>query len=344
MTKEKIQHNFLYVLFAIVGSIGLFILSPYFTVLFVAVMFAILFKPMYVRLESWAKGRKAVSALVATIIVMMVVLIPVSLIGFQVFQEAKQLYIAFADGTISTGPLSMAAQRYMPQAGAMFSADINQYVEKGLQWLLGNLSTWFSSVVGIFAGFFLMLFILFFLFKDGDMFKKLLVSLSPFDEGHNKELLDRIEGSVASVVKGSLLVATLQGSLAGVGYMIVGVPNPVLWGVISIFASLIPGIGTALVIIPVLAFLLLAGHVSGAIILALWSGIFVWWSDSLIRPWFVGKQTKLHPLIVLLSALGGIQIFGFIGFLIGPIVFSILAALIGIYPQIMKEHMLEKEY
>jgi predicted PurR-regulated permease PerM len=338
MTKEKIQHNFLYSLFAIVGIIGLFILSPYFSVLFIAIMFAILFKPMHMRMESWMGGRKTISALVATIAVMLLVLVPVSLIGFQVFQESKQLYVAFADGTINMGPLNMVAQKYMPQVGAMFSADISQYIEKGLQWLLGNLSAWFSSVIGIVMGFFLMLFILFFLFRDGDLFKRMLVSLSPFDESHNKELLDQIESAIASVVKGSLMIAVLQGSLAGIGYMIVGVPSPVLWGVVSIFASLIPGIGTSLVIFPALIFLMLSGKVVATIILAIWGLVLVGGIDNLIRPTLVGKGAKLHPLIVLLSALGGIQLFGFIGFLIGPIVFSILAALMRIYPQIMKEH------
>lgn len=343
MTKEKIQHNLLYVLLAITTLIGLFILSPYFKAAFMALLFAVLFKPLYKKMEAWMGGRTLPSSLVATLIVMCIVIIPLSLIGFQVFQEAKQVYLSVMNNTIDTGIARGVLQKYAPQIAPTFSADINQYVAKGLQWMVGNLSVVFSSVAGMLVEFFLMLFILFFIFKDGGMFKGMLKSISPFDDAHNEYLLTKVEDSMASVVKGTLIVAAAQGTLAGVGYAITGVPNPVLWGVISIFASLIPGIGTSLVIIPALIFLLLSGNVTGVIVLALWSGILVWQIDNFIRPVLVGKRTKLHPLIVLLSALGGIQLFGFIGFLIGPVIFSILAALIEIYPQITREHVQKGE-
>ena len=343
MTKEKIQHNLLYALLAITTLVGLFILSPYFKTAFMALLFAILFRPLHKKMESWMGGRAMFSSLVVTLIVMFIVISPVSLIGFQVFQEAKQVYLSVMNNTIDTGIVHTILQKYAPQIAPTFSADVNQYVAQGLQWMVGNLSVVFSSVAGMLIEFFLMLFILFFIFKDGALFKNMLMAISPFDNAHNEYLLDKVEDSMASVVKGTLIVAAAQGTLAGIGYAITGVPNPVLWGVISIFASLVPGIGTSLVIVPALAFLLLSGNMTGVIVLALWSGILVWQIDNFIRPVLVGKRTNLHPLVVLLSALGGIQLFGFIGFLIGPVIFSILAALIEIYPRIMQEHAQNQE-
>jgi predicted PurR-regulated permease PerM len=343
MTKEKIQHNLLYVLLAVTTLMGLFIVSPYFEAVFMAMMFAILFRPVHKKMEAWVGGRAVISSLAATLSVMFIVLIPISLIGFQVFQEAKQVYLSFMNGTIDTGAINMLLQKYMPQAASAFSADINQYIAQGLQWLMGNLSALFSSVVGMLIEFFLILFVLFFIFKDGELFRRMLLSISPFDDRHNEELLNKIEDSMASVIKGTLIVAVAQGALAGIGYMITGVPNPVLWGVISIFASLVPGIGTALVVIPALIFLVLSGNIVGAIALAFWGFLLVGGVDNLLRPALVGKGAKLHPLIVLLSALGGIQIFGFIGFLVGPVIFSILAALIELYPRIMQEHTQEAQ-
>jgi predicted PurR-regulated permease PerM len=158
MTKEKMQHNLLYILLALVAFAGLYIISPYFKLMFMAMMFAILFKPLHKRVDGLIKNRKVISSLVATLIVMFIVVIPISLIGFQVFQEAKQVYLSFVNGSIDTSALHTLLATYMPQIAPAFSADINQYIAQALQWLMGNLSIVFSSVAGMLIQFFLMLF------------------------------------------------------------------------------------------------------------------------------------------------------------------------------------------
>ncbi|AKM78706.1 MAG: hypothetical protein UX49_C0047G0002 [Candidatus Wolfebacteria bacterium GW2011_GWC2_46_275] len=341
VTKEKLQHNFFFFLLAIMTIAGLFLLSPYADVFFVAIMFAILFKPMHRGILSAFRGRKTLSALVATLTVLLVVLIPLSFFGFQIFEEAKDLYIVIANSDLQTNGaanIGNALQRYAPQLAPALSADIGQYIVKGLQWVVTNLSTVFSSAVAIVVNFLLILFTLFFLFRDESVFRKTILALSPLEDAHNEELLNKVELAIASVTKGTLIVSLLQGVLTGIGFAVVGIPNPVLWASIAAFAAMIPAVGTGLVIVPAVAFLFVTGHVVLATVLAIWGFGIVGTVDNVVRPALIGKGINIHPLLILFSALGGLNFFGIIGFFVGPVVLAVLFALFEMYPKIVQNH------
>lgn len=344
MTKAKLQHNFFFILLATMTVAGLFLLSPYADVLFVAVMFAILFKPMHRGLLHAFRGRKNMSAFVATMTVMLVVLVPLSAFGLQIFEEAKDLYIVIANSDLQTNGaanIGSALQRYAPQVAPALSADIGQYVAKGLQWVVTNLSTVFSSAVAVVVNFLLILFTLFFLFRDEDVFRKMILTISPLEDAHNEELLNRVELAIASVTKGTLIVALLQGVLTGIGFAVVGIPNPILWASIATFAAMIPAVGTGLVIVPAVAFLFATGHGVAAAVLAVWGFGVVGTVDNVVRPALIGKGINIHPLLILFSALGGLNFFGIIGFFVGPVVLAVLFALFEMYPKIVQNHVNE---
>lgn len=344
MTKEKLQHNFFFILLAVMTVVGLFLLSPYADVFFVAIMFAIVFKPMHKGIKLAFNGRKTISALVATLTVMLAVLVPLSLFGYQIFQEAKDLYIALANsGVQENGTVNMggAMQRYAPQIAPALSADIGQYIGQGLQWVVTHLSTVFSSIAAILINFILILFTLFFLFRDEDTFRKMIVAVSPLEDAHNEELLNKIELAIASVTKGTLIVALLQGILTGIGFAVLGIPNPVLWASVAMFAAMIPAVGTGLVIVPAIMYLFITGHAIAAGILAVWGFGVVGTVDNFVRPALIGRGIKIHPLLILFSALGGLKFFGIIGFFVGPVVLAILFALFEMYPKIVQGHAAE---
>ncbi|OGM94717.1 hypothetical protein A2524_02370 [Candidatus Wolfebacteria bacterium RIFOXYD12_FULL_48_21] len=341
MTKEKIQHNFFFILLGVMTVAGLVLLSPYAGMFFVSIMFAIIFKPMHLRVRHLFGGHRNTSALITTLIVMMVVLIPLGFFGFQIFEEAKDLYLLIANEDMGNGIVAKtgtALQRYAPQLAPALSEDIGQYLGKGLQWAVTNLGVIFSSVATTMVDFVLVLFTLFFLFRDEETFRKMILALSPLQDAHSAELLDRVEAAIASVTKGTILVALLQGVLTGLGFALVGMPNPVLWASIAAFAAMVPAIGTGLVIVPAVAYLALIGHMSAATILAVWGVGIVGTVDNLLRPMLIGRGIKIHPLIILFSALGGLQFFGIIGFFVGPVVLAVLFTLFEMYPKIMQSH------
>lgn len=341
MTKEKLQHNFFFILLAAMTIAGLFLLSPYADVLFVAIMFAIVFKPMHKGILFALKGKRTLGALIATIAVMLVVLVPLSFFGYQIFEESKGLYVAIVNSDLQTDGASvigMTLQQYAPRMAPALSADIGQYVAKGLQWVVTNLSTVFSSVVAIVVNFLLILFTLFFLFRDEDVFRKMILAVSPLEDTHNEELLNRVEIAIASVTKGTIIVALLQGLLTGIGFAMVGIPNPVLWSSIAAMTAMIPAVGTGLVIVPAIVYLFVTGHTVAATVLAAWGFGIVGTVDNVVRPTLIGKGIKIHPLLILFSALGGLNFFGIIGFFVGPVVLAVLFALFEMYPKIMQNH------
>lgn len=341
MTKEKLQHNFYFIMLAIMTIAGLFLLSPYADVLFVAVMFAILFKPMHKGILRAFKGRKTLSALVSTATVMLVVLVPLGFFGYQIFIEAKDLYVVIADSdlqTNGTAGIGTALQRYVPQIAPTVSANIGQYVTQGLQWVVTHLSTVFSSAVSVVVNFLLILFTLFFLFRDAAMFKKMILAISPLQDVHNEELLNKVELAIGSVTKGTIIVSLLQGILTGIGFTVVGIPNPMLWASIATFAAMIPAVGTGLIIAPAVLFLFVTGHTIPAVVLAAWGVGVVGTVDNIVRPALIGKGINIHPLLILFSALGGLKFFGIIGFFVGPVVLAVLSALYEMYPRIIRNH------
>ena len=145
---------------------------------------------------------------------------------------------------------------------------------------------------------------------------------------------------VTCVIQGSVLVAVLQGVLAGVGFAVFRVPGAVLWGMVTVLAAFVPWVGTALTLVPAILFLLLADRGAAALGLTLWGVVVVGLTDNLLHPEFIGARAKVNPLLVLISVLGGLQAFGITGFLVGPIILSLFLALLEIYQQEFKRTLM----
>ena len=153
---------------------------------------------------------------------------------------------------------------------------------------------------------------------------------------HDETIFNKLALAINSVVRGNLAVAIIQGILTAVGFTIFGVPNAVLWGSVAAITALIPGIGTALVIFPAIIFLFISGEALSAFGLLLWGVMAVGLIDNFLGPKLASRGMRLHPFLILLSIFGGIGFFGPIGFLLGPIILSLLFALLEIYSLISK--------
>ena len=176
----------------------------------------------------------------------------------------------------------------------------------------------------------------FFLLKDGGKLKQKIISLSPLTKDEDEAIIKKIALSINSVIRGNLLIAVLQGISTSIGLTIVGVPNPIVWGTLAAVGALIPGVGTTIVLLPAIGYLYFTGQVIGAVGLLVWGILAVGMIDNFLGPKLVGKGAGLHPLLVLLSVLGGLILFGPIGFILGPLVISLLVVLLDIYADIFK--------
>lgn len=337
MNHKNVQLYFFILLLLIVLFFNVLIFLPFLELFLVVAILAAVSHPIYHKINKSVIKNKNLSAGLSVLVVLTIILIPVIFFVVQVFSEAKDVYLHIdsvnnnIDNLLT--PFSDKLNSLLPFDGL----DIGSYVSNFINNITASIGSIFSSIFKFITILFLGLVILFFFLRDGDHLLKKLIKISPLDDSHDKKILEKIRKTINSIIRGSLIVAILQGLLAWFGLLVFGVPNPALWGSLTILASLIPGVGTALVLAPATIYVFYTGTLLNAIGLLLWSVVIVGLIDNIIRPYLVGNRIKVHPFLILISILGGLLVFGFIGFLVGPLLLSILLVLIEIYPSIINK-------
>jgi predicted PurR-regulated permease PerM len=342
MNRKNSELYFLLLLLAGVLVITFFIFKPFLYVLILALVFSTVFAPIHKKLLDQTAQNKGLSALLSTLLVIIIFVVPLYFIATQIFRESANLYSSLSvNGGVTNlsntiGQAIHGLNKYSP-IPADFSFNLDLYIKQGLQWLMQNIGSIFSNAVRIIAGIILFIFSLYFLFKDGQKIKDGIIIFSPLKEEYDERIFSKLTLAINSVIRGSLIVAIIQGILTAVGFTIFSVPNPALWGSVTVIAALIPGIGTTMVIVPAILFLFFTGHILPAVGLLAWGVLAVGLIDNFLGPKLVEKGVHLHPFLILLSVLGGISFFGPMGFLLGPLVLSLLSALLDVYFTLQKE-------
>ncbi|MBI4919831.1 AI-2E family transporter [Candidatus Azambacteria bacterium] len=342
MNHQKSELYFLLTLLAVIFVLAFFIFKPFLYALILAAVFATVFEPVYKMALAITREKKGLAAFLSTVFVFIVVVVPLALLGAQIFQEATGLYssiISNGGATDFSRRLEDAVNNFKKifPAPVEISFDVGQYVRQGLDWLLRHLGSFFANVAQATVSVFIFLTALYYLFKDGRKLKSAIIALSPLADTHDEAIFNKLALTVNSVIRGTLMVAIVQGVLTAVGFTLFGVPNAALWGSVAAIAALIPGIGTALVLLPAIFYLFFGGESISAAGLLVWGITAVGLIDNFLGPKLVERRIRLHPFLILLSTLGGIVFFGPFGFLLGPLVLSLLFALLEIYVDVSRE-------
>lgn len=338
MEKKKLQIYFFLALFALVVALSFFIFRPFLATLLVAATFAVIFEPLHRFLLKFMPRWPGTTTGLTVILICLAVLLPLFAFGFQVFREASDLF-EFLKSKQQTGDISEFSRqlrewlgRYLP--GLNF--DFEQLSRQFLNWLVQNLGGLFAGFFAFALNLFLFIVALYYFLKDGKKLFQAVKVLSPLPDNQDEHILRRLELAINSVIKGALAIALIQGMLTSLGFWIFDVPHPILWGSLAAIAALIPSVGTALVIAPAIAFLYFTGQTGAATGLTIWGAGAVGLIDNLLSPILINRGIKLHPFIILLSVLGGLALFGPVGFLLGPLVTSLLFALLDIHFEVIK--------
>ncbi|MBU0722776.1 AI-2E family transporter [Patescibacteria group bacterium] len=340
MNKNLLTTIFFFLLVA-GGVIFLFLIfKPYLVAILVALIFSVVFYPVKNFILRHLKVKNTTGSLLTTILVLVVIIVPIFLLGIMLFQEAKDLLVNLPKGGLVTQYIEdrlTSVEGYINSIAPDANLELNiiTYIKDAAGWIANNFSSLFSGIVKGTINMFLMVVALFFFLKDGEKIKQVILDWSPLGDDYDQGILNKMAIAINSVVKGALLIAIIQGIFAGVGFMIFGVPSPILWGFVVMIAALIPGIGTALIIIPTVIYLYFATGLFGAIGLLIWGIVLVGLVDNFLRPILIERGIKIHPLLILLSVFGGIGFFGPLGFFAGPIILSFVFALIDVYPCVM---------
>jgi predicted PurR-regulated permease PerM len=318
--------------------VGFFILQPYATGLILAITLAVVLRPVYRYLLKFVPN-KIISALIVTILTMLLIAGPLAAIVSQIIIQAGEFYNNLAQGAWTSVrlPLGSLVEKFPALASFQNTGSaFGEYLQSGAGWLIGNFGDLFSGLASFGINTLVGLFALYYLLKDGAQFKKNILELSPFSEQETKNIYTKLALSIKSVWAGTLLIALVQGLLAGVGFWIFGLPQPALWGTLTIITALVPVVGTALIWLPASIYLFSTGATGMALGLFLWGAILVGSIDNFLRPKLIERYMKVHPFFILVSVLGGLSLFGPLGFLLGPLVLSLILALLEIYPEFLK--------
>lgn len=336
MTTSKVEIYFFFVIFLAALTLAFFLFLPFLGPLALAAVFAVIFYPLF----QWVKRVGGIpfdglSALVTVLIVVLLVLVPVAFFGYLLFEEARSLFTALSSGNADILGAIQAAESYVRGFLPGFDLDIRGYAQSALGTLTQSLGSIFTGTLQVVFALLLSLITFYYFLKDGPRFKVALMNYSPLRDSYDVEIIEQLKQTINSVIKGSLLIAFLQGIMTGVGFAIFGIPSPVLWGAVAGLGALIPNVGTTIVLIPAILYLFFTGSAGSAVGLLVWGVVAVGLIDNLLGPIFIGRGIKIHPLFILLSVLGGISLFGPLGFILGPIALSLVVVLAHIYASLV---------
>ena len=344
MNAKTLQLGF-FIVFLIGSSILFYLVAaPYVSAIFLALITAVLFKKLNEDILRSFGGRKNIASVVSVLIVLAIIFIPLLAIGHLLIKESTILYSETQNTDLQKYSFAPAVEKIESFIGSKIPGvnisldrflNIGPYVDQGLKWLSGNLASFFSGILQLTLSAFLYVLCLFYLFRDGRSLTKNILAWSPLFDTHDTLILSKISTTVISVLRGQLMIGLVQGLLTGLGFWIFGVPHAVIWGSVAAVASLVPAIGTSFVNGPAVIYLLATGHLYQALGLLAWAIIAVGLVDNLLGPYLMNRGVKIHPFLVLISVLGGISFFGPIGFIAGPVVLSLLFALLELYPVII---------
>ena len=314
------------------------ILLPFYGAILWATVLATVFAPTHWWLLGAMPGRPSLAALITLIIIVAIVLLPLALTAGSLVSEATSLYERVQSGQLDLGralqnflnALPSWATGILGRLGVTDVGDIQSrlvaLLKEGGQFfatqavLVGQGTANFIISLGI------MLYLLFFLLRDGEAIANGIGRAIPLRSEQKVALYERYTVVVRAMIKGTVLVAIVQGALGGFIFWLLGIHSPVLWGVVMAFMSLLPAIGAAVVWLPVALYLLVTGAVLKGIVLIAFGAGVIGLVDNLLRPYLVGKSTRMPDFIVLLSTLGGIAIFGLNGFVVGPLIAAMFFA------------------
>lgn len=330
MQTKIIERYFFFILLSITFLFSFLIFRPFWTVLVLGISFSIVLYPVF----EWFKKIKIPDSLASLLTVLFFVVlvgIPLFGIGILIFNQSENAYQMIVNNTDSLtfiDSINTSINKILP---GNITFDLYEKISSSISFITSHVANIFSSTVSTILSIVLTLLSIFYFLKDGARWKKALVILSPLADADDEKIMDRLALAVNGIVKGYLLIAVLQGILLGIGLSIFGVPNPALWGLVTVITALLPTVGTALVSVPAILFLFFTGHTFQAIGLACWGIAIVGMVDNLLSPIIVGKRVNLPPFLILFSVLGGIALLGPVGILVGPLTISLLYALISIY-------------
>ena len=329
------MRNFLFVaLLAVVTVAFLWIIKTFAYPIFWAAIIAGMFYPIYKFFNKKLKVPN-LSTAITMMIVLVIIVVPLILIGTLVVSQSIDMYNSLSQntGNIKTGINTAVEWIRNNPLTAQLNIDQSAITQKFTElaqtltsFLLNSAKNFTQNSVVFLIMLFITFYSLFFFIRDGENLLKKLMHLCPLGDEQEKMLYNKFTSTTRATIKGSLIIGLIQGTLGGLMFWVAGINGAIIWGLLMVLLASVPGIGPYFVWLPAAIVMIILGHTWTGIGMILFGALVIGTIDNILRPMLVGKDSQMHPLLVLLSTLGGIAVFGISGFIIGPIIASLMLA------------------
>ncbi|MBB5049086.1 putative PurR-regulated permease PerM [Rhodopseudomonas rhenobacensis] len=336
--RRSIEDKSFLLLVALISLAFGWVLLPFYGAILWGVVIAVVFAPLSRRLAAMMPERPTLAALITVLIIIFIVILPLTLVIASLAQEAASVYekIQSKDldlvgsfqqvlNVLPSWATSLLERFGLASLGAV-QDKLSAGLLKGSQFIATQALNVGQSTFDFVLELFIMIYLLFFLLRDEAALSRRLRTAIPLRPEQQKALLSKFAVVVRAMIKGNMLVALLQGALGGLMFWFLGISASLLWAVLMAFLSLLPAVGAGLIWVPVAIYLLAIGSIWKGVLLIAYGALVIGLVDNILRPILVGKDTKMPDYIVLISTLGGIEVFGINGFVLGPVIAALFIA------------------
>jgi len=317
------------------------ILQPFLFIFLAAFILTVFLHPLFEYLQQKLRLSKPISAITSIFVFILAVSIPFSIIITLLVDETRDVLAFIGANAGVRNELTQAVYGYLNQWGIStknIELEVNTYVVTSLRFLSASLTAILSQTFGFILNSLLTLLVTFYLLMHKEAVSHYVFSVNPLRQSDTVRLVSRAAEVMTAAIRGNIIVIAIQTVLGGVGFAIFGLSSPVLLGVLYGASSLIPVVGITLVWLPATAYFIITGNLTGGIGIAAWCIISNLLMDNVISPKIVSGGTRLHPLFILFGVLGGVQLFGLFGIILGPTIIALSFIALEMYRQLLKDN------
>jgi len=335
MDPKKVQQVVFFAILGLVTLLFLYLLKPFFTPLFWAAVFASIFRPLYRRIEGKLK-RPNRSAALTLIAIVLIIIIPAFVIGSLLVSESIQIYNSVSKDTsaIETKVREVIGRfadnpylKKIPFDQSFIIEKFSDGAKSVANYLFVHLTNLTQNTIIFLVQFGVMFYALFFFFRDAERILASIMQMSPLDEAKTKILYKEFTMTARATLKATIVLGGLQGISGGVIFFLTGIEGSMVWGLLMTVLAILPGIGCSIIWAPAGLIMLLSNHLWEGIAILTFGVLVIGLADNLLRPVIIGTDVAMHPLLIFLSTLGGLIVFGLSGFVIGPIVAALFLSI-----------------
>ncbi len=323
------------------------VFQSFLSILVWACVLTVVFQPLFRLALRLTRDRRVLAAFVTCLLILVVIVVPVTFVAILIGQQSVALYHTIQENNTSIDLIAARLQEFqnrhwMPwvleEASRLFgpeALDIKKVLQEALsaasKFVVANMPSMLAGVGTLIYKFFMIFITMFFMFSDGPKVLQVLRASNPLPAAYESEFIRNFEDVSYATFYGSILTAIMQGIVAGLLYWALGIASPLFWATTVSFISLIPVLGTLMIWLPMPTYLYLTGHNTKALILLVVGGLALTLIENVVKPLIIGGRSDMHPLLIFFAVLGGMQVFGILGILLGPLVVTVFLTFLSFF-------------